>query len=104
MAAKLNAYIGSFADDVAADSDLTTKGYTKTIGLFYLNSTTAKIRFWDGTAWSELSAGNAPVPITSAGNPNGVVTGDFGQLCFDTTNSIWYVCDSLPNGSVWRVT
>ena len=105
MASKTNEYIGTFASDVAADGWLTANAFPKNIGLYYQNTGTNYLRFWDGTQWTELApgGGGGPAPTTNAGNPNTVLSGTFGQLCLDTSNSIWYVCDSTPTGMVWRV-
>lgn len=40
---------------------------------------------------------------TGTGNPNGVVTGMFGDCFFDTVTSTMYKCTSKPRGSVWQV-
>jgi hypothetical protein len=47
---------------------------------------------------------NAPVVSKGAGNPNGTVTGIFGELYQDTTSGLWYTCASDPGGTVWAVT
>lgn len=41
---------------------------------------------------------------TNAGNPNTVVTGDLGQLCYDTTNNLTYIFTSSTSGNnSWEV-
>lgn len=41
--------------------------------------------------------------LSGAGNPDGVVTGLFGQTYKNTTSGIWYVCKSNPTGTAWEV-
>ena len=39
---------------------------------------------------------------SNAGDPNGVVTGDFvGQVCFDTTNNVLWFCVTVGAPGVW---
>jgi len=40
-------------------------------------------------------------PLTGAVNPNGITTGTFGQMYYDTVGLTWYVCNSTPTGTVW---
>lgn len=44
---------------------------------------------------------SALTPLTGVVNPNGVVTGIFGQTYYDTASDLWYVCHSNPTGTVW---
>ena len=44
---------------------------------------------------------SALTPLTGAVNPNGVTTGLFGQMYYDTVGLTWYICNSTPTGSVW---
>ena len=46
---------------------------------------------------------NCTTPVFGTLNPNGRVTGCFGQTYLDTRYNIWYKCTSRPTGSVWRV-
>lgn len=73
MASKTNDYIGSFADDATADAFLTGLSYPKIVGLYYLNSTTSLLRFWDGTQWAELGSASSPnwASVLSSGNTSG---------------------------------
>lgn len=42
--------------------------------------------------------------VANAGNPNGVVNGDLGKMCLDTTNGIMYIYESTTAGNnSWRV-
>lgn len=41
--------------------------------------------------------------IRGTGNPNGVVSGNFGDTFFDTATSTLYKCTSYPVGTVWQV-
>lgn len=41
--------------------------------------------------------------LTGVVNPNGVVTGAFGQTYRDTSDGLWYKCDSNPSGAVWSI-
>ncbi len=43
----------------------------------------------------------ALTPLTGVANPNGVVTGLFGQQYRDTVGVQWYICTSNPTGTVW---
>ena len=38
----------------------------------------------------------------AAGNPNGVVSGDFGDTYLNTTTGRTYICTSYPVGTAWR--
>lgn len=61
MASKLNHYIGSYANDAAADAIISANSWIKAIGVFYQNTTSSRIRFWDGTQWSELGTGGGGI-------------------------------------------
>lgn len=52
-------------------------------------------------AWT--AAGGAPAPTTGTGNPNGSVTGTFGQEFYDSNGGIWYRCISNPSGTNWVI-
>jgi len=41
--------------------------------------------------------------LSGAGNPNGVVTGTYGQTYHDTSTDVLYRCTSNPSGTVWLV-
>ena len=43
----------------------------------------------------------ALTPLTGIVNPNGGVTGIFGQQYYDTVGLVWYICNSTPTGTVW---
>ena len=45
--------------------------------------------------------GGTPPPLSGTGNPNGVVTGLFGQEFYDTNGGVWYRCISDPSGTQW---
>lgn len=103
MASKVNDYVGQFANDAAAEAFLTANGYPKIVGLFYLNTTSNKLSWWDGTAWTQLTTGGLPT-LSGAGNPNGVTAGSFGQSYYDTGSGVFYKCTSNPSGTAWVLT
>lgn len=41
--------------------------------------------------------------LEGAGNPNGVVTGTYGQNYRDTATDAIYICTSNPSGNIWLV-
>ena len=41
--------------------------------------------------------------VGAPGNPNGVVTGYYGQVYHDTSSDVLYTCISNPNGTIWLV-
>jgi hypothetical protein len=45
---------------------------------------------------------NGYVPVSGAGNPNGIIIGNLGQAYYDTANSMWYKC-VLNGSSIWRL-
>lgn len=54
------------------------------------------------TATIVSSAGIASAAaLTGVVDPNGAVTGFFGQLYYDSTADIWYQCHSAPSGTAW---
>jgi len=48
-------------------------------------------------------AAGGDVILTGSVDPNGTVTGNFGQTYRDTAHGIWYRCESNPTGMVWSV-
>lgn len=56
------------------------------------------------TTFAQLLALFQPnIPLTNAGNPNGLVAGTVYQFLWDTTNSVLYVCTTTGNAvaAVW---
>jgi len=51
MAANLNHFLGSFADDAAVNSYISGNSWTAEEGWIYYNSTATELRWWDGSAW-----------------------------------------------------
>lgn len=52
---------------------------------------------------SIAGGGSATIAKTGAGNPNGVVTSDVGDVYHDTTNDILYTNTSSGSGTTWSV-
>lgn len=71
-------------------------GTNNTIGPdFYRSGVTTSI--------VDLSSSNFYIPSTgeTSGNPNGSVTGVFGDMLYDTVGGVWYQCTSYPVGTSW---
>ena len=62
----------------------------------YLDITT---RLVDASTTNKYSATNQE----GAGNPNSVVSGNYGDLYLDTGSGTLYQCTSYPQGTVWKV-
>jgi len=80
---------------VAATMDATIARFNEQFGSKDRDQGLAEMLLADGVG----SGGS----LTGIVNPNGVVTGLFGQKYHDTAAGIWYACDSNPSGTVWSV-
>ena len=77
------------------------------IGNFVWNTTTLLLLAYatDGEAFPSLVWGGsgAFVMIEGIVNPNGTVTGFYGQKYRNTVSGIIYICISNPTGTAWTV-
>jgi len=58
-----------------------------------------------GTAWLAIGVGlvGDAASISGSGDPNGAITGTFGQEYLDTVSGLWYKCVSSPSGTSWAL-
>lgn len=66
--------------------------------------TTLQLRMFavDAEAYPSVVIGtSASSMLSGAGDPNGTVTGAYGQLYYRTSNATIYVCVSSPSGMQW---
>ena len=76
-------FIGTFASDALANTEVTNQGFLKRVGLIYWNTVIKVLRYWDGSAWKTLSEGiMAKMYRTSDQNLN---DGGWTILQFNTT-------------------
>lgn len=91
----------------AADRASQTGMRTNELGV---QRNTGEVFKWSGSAWvffynlADGSPAATPLMIKGPGNPNGTVTGAFGQGYLDTVTGITYEQVADPSGTVWRLT
>jgi hypothetical protein len=69
------------------------------IGPNVYDPATVPIRLIDPTTSTQYSSVN----MKGTGNPNGALSGNFGDCFFDTATNTMYKCTSWPQGTTWQV-
>jgi len=114
MTAKINDFVGSFANDATANAYIAARSWTAQYGWVYWDSTASALKTWDGSAWT-TGGGTAAkthdtyatiAALTPAEGDEGYPTDapGYSAVCFSAGTWTWFyegTAIEIPPSAGW---